>query len=167
MSVVIEKARPCDAAEILEYMKQVGGETENLTFGNEGLPFSEEEERSYLKSLENSRDGVLLVAKDNGKIVGDAGLRREVRRMGHRGDLGISVVRDYWNKGIGSMLLSEIIGFAKQNGFDIIDLQVRCDNLPAIHLYEKFGFEKIGTHPAFFKMNGKEIPFDFMFLRIK
>ncbi len=167
MSIIIEKAHPRDAAEILEYMKQVGGETDNLTFGAEGLPISVEEETAYLKSLENSRDEVMFVAKENGKIVGDAGLRREVRRMSHRGDFGIAVVKIHRNKGVGSMLLKKIIAFAKENAFDIIDLQVRCDNLPAIHLYEKFGFQKIGTHPAFFKMDGKDIPFDFMFLKIE
>ena len=33
MSIRIEKAVPSDAAKLLEYLKQVGGETDNLTFG--------------------------------------------------------------------------------------------------------------------------------------
>jgi len=48
MSISIEKAAPCDAALILEYLKQVGGETDNLTFGSEGLPFSVESEMEFI-----------------------------------------------------------------------------------------------------------------------
>jgi len=48
----------------------------------------------------------------------------------------------------------------------VLDLQVRSDNARAIHLYQKFGFQKLGTHPAFFKIENKEIPFDQMYLRI-
>ena len=69
--------------------------------------------------------------------------------------------------GIGSKLLSKIISFAKQNDFEIIDLQVRSDNLAAIHLYEKFGFQKLGSHPAFFKINDSYVPFDYMILNIQ
>lgn len=53
--------------------------------------------------------------------------------MKHRGDLGVSVLRQYWNKGIGSQLLHKVINFAKENSFEVIDLQVRSDNFSAIH----------------------------------
>ncbi len=35
---VIERARAEDAAALLDYLKIVGGETENLSFGAEGVP---------------------------------------------------------------------------------------------------------------------------------
>ena len=47
MAISIEKAVPSDAALILEYLKQVGGETDNSTYDTEGLPFSVESE-AYL-----------------------------------------------------------------------------------------------------------------------
>lgn len=167
MSITIEKATCADAAEILQYLKQIGAETDNLTFGAEGLPFTIESEAAHLRQIENSCDSIMLVAKENGKIVGDASLSRLPRRMKHRGDLGISVLKKHWNRGIGSQLLLEIINFAKQNSFEVIDLQVRSDNLSAIHLYEKFGFKKIGMHSSFFKIGSEEIAFDYMCLKIQ
>ena len=167
MNITIERAKPSDAAALLAYLKQVGGETDNLTFGAEGLPFTVEAEAEYIASMENSCDNVMLLAKINGEIVGDASLSRMPRRMSHRGDLGMAVVKEYWNQGAGRCLLAEIISFAKENGFAIIDLQVRSDNFAAIHLYEKFGFRKIGTHPAFFKMENGNIPFDYMVLELQ
>lgn len=166
MAVVIERAARSDAAAILEYLRAVGKETDNLTFGAEGLPLTAAQEEAYIAQLEGSSDGIMLLAKENGAIIGDASLSRLPRRMNHRGDLGLAVRREYWNKGIGSRLLTEIIKFAEENCFEAIELQVRSDNFAAIHLYEKFGFEKIGAHPAFFKIGNDDIPFDFMYLKI-
>ena len=167
MDIIIERAVPADAAELIEYLRQVGGETDNLTFGAEGLPFTVETEAEYLAGIQGSDDNVMLVAKDNGKIVGNASLRRLPRRMSHRGEIAISVLKEYWNCGIGKDLISKLIEFASEHDFDVIDLQVRSDNFAAIHLYEKMGFQQFGTHPAFFKMYGKEIAFNYMFLKLR
>lgn len=167
MSILIERTAPADAAALLDYLKQVGGETDNLTFGPEGLPFTVEAEADYLAQLENSRDSIMLVARENGTIIGNASLSRLPRRMGHRGDFSVSVAKSHWNKGIGTQLLTRILEFARENGFEIIDLQVRSDNLPAIHLYKKFGFQTLCTYPAFFKIDGKPIDFDYMCLHLK
>ena len=167
MGIRIKKAEPSDAAMLLEYLKQVGGETDNLTFGSEGMPFSVEAEAEFISSMENSIDNIMLLAKCDDKIIGCASLSRLPRRMKHRGDFAISVAKEYWNKGIGSQLLNNIIAFAKENKFEIIDLQVRSDNKSAIHLYEKYGFKKIGEHPAFFKISGENIKFEYMYLLLK
>ena len=164
MGIRIEKAAPSDAAMLLEYLKQVGGETDNLTFGPEGMPFSVEAEAEFIANMENSNDDIMLLAKCDEKIVGCASLSRLLRRMRHRGDFAISVAKDYWNKGIGSQLLDNMITCARENDFEVIDLQVRSDNKRAIHLYEKYGFKKIGEHPAFFKISGENISFDIMCL---
>ena len=166
MSVRIEKATPSDAAMVLEYLKQVGGETDNLTFGPEGMPFSVEAEAEFISNMENSCDDIMLLAKNDNKIVGCASLSRLSRRMKHRGDFAISVAKDYWNKGIGSKLLDHIIVFARENNFEIIDLQVRSDNKRAVYLYEKYGFKKIGEHPAFFKIGDEKISFGIMCLEL-
>lgn len=167
MNIVIEKPTREDAEAMLEYLRQIGGETDNLTFGAEGFSCTAEEEAAQIERAACSRDEVMFVAKDKGRIVGDVSLSRLPRRMRHRGDLGIAVVKDYWGCGIGSGLLGKVIEFAKENAFDVIELQVRSDNAAAIHLYEKFGFQKFGTHESFFKMGRDEIPFDYMYLKIK
>ena len=45
---VIVRAQAEDAAALLEYLKIIGGETDNLSFGPEGVPLSVEQEASYL-----------------------------------------------------------------------------------------------------------------------
>jgi len=158
----IVQARPEDAAELIEYIRQIGAETDNLSFGAEGLPFDVASEADYLRSQMDSADSVSYLARIDGRIVGDAGIERLPRRMGHRGDLGISVLKSEWGKGIGSMLMEKIIRFAAENDFDMIDLEVRSDNARAISLYERYGFRKICRYPAFFKIDGRYIDFDLM-----
>lgn len=167
MSIIIEKAKPTDAQKILEYLKQIGAETENLSFGGEGLAIAVADEEKYLAKLENSKDNIMFLAKEDGKIVGDASLTRLPRRMYHRGELGMAVLKEYWRRGIGEKLLCNIITFAKENSFEILDLQVRSDNLPAIQLYKKHGFKVLCTHPKFFKIVDNFISFDLMYLELK
>jgi hypothetical protein len=46
--ITIRKAVAADAVQLLEFMKRIGGETDNLTFGGEGLPFSVEDEYVFV-----------------------------------------------------------------------------------------------------------------------
>ena len=89
-------------------------------------------------------------------------MQRLSRRMRHRGGFGIAVAKVYWNRGVGGALLSKVVEFANENDFDIIELQVRSDNLPAIHLYEKFGFKKLFTYPGFLKIGNDYVDVDYM-----
>lgn len=50
---------------------------------------------------------------------------------------------------------------------EIIELEVRCDNKRAIHLYEKYGFIRHGTFPAFFKIGDEYIDFELMHLDLR
>ena len=54
MNITIERATAKDAAAMIEYLKQIGGETDNLTFGSEGLPITLEAEKAYIEQMENS-----------------------------------------------------------------------------------------------------------------
>ena len=166
MNITIEKAKPEDAAAILEYLKQVGSETDNLTFGAEGMPFSVEAEEEYIASLEKSDAGTMFLAKDGDLIVGVATLNRQPRRMSHRGEFGLTVRKAYWGKGIGSRLLQETIAYAKANDYATVDLEVLSENERAIRVYEKFGFKKIGCHPKHHKVGDKFNAADFMCLEL-
>ena len=89
------------------------------------------------------------------------------RRMSHRAEFGISVTKSEWGQGIGSALLQKIIDYAKEHTIELINLEVRSDNIRAIHVYEKYGFRKIGTSPAYYKMDGTYYDFDLMVLDLR
>lgn len=163
----IERAKSEDAAALLDYLKIIGGETDNLSFGAEGVPLSIEQEAAYLRGQAESKDNSQYIAKAGNEVVGTASLNRKPGRMSHRGEFGISVRKAYWGQGIASVLAEKILEFAAENNFEQLNLEVRSDNTRAIRLYEKYGFKKLCTFPAFFKLNGQYIDFDFMNLQIK
>ena len=163
---VIERVRPEDAAALLDYLKIVGGETENLSFGAEGVPLGLEVEQAYLGEQYESTDNVQYLAKVNGEIIGTASLNRKPRRMRHRGEFGISLKKAWWGCGAASALTEAVLAFAGENGFEQLNLEVRSDNIRAIRLYEKFGFRKLCTFPGFFKLHGVDIDFDLMNLEL-
>lgn len=158
----IVRAQAQDAAALLEYLKIVGGETENLSFGAEGVPLDIEAERAYLDTQVQPHKNIQLLAKANGEIIGTASLNRRQNRMSHRAEFGISVKKAWWGFGVASALTEYILDFARKTGVEQINLEVRSDNSRAIALYKKFGFRKLCTFPGFFKINGELVDFDFM-----
>ena len=88
---VIERARPEEAAALLDYLKIIGGETDNLSFGAEGVPLSLAAEQDYLRTQCDSTDHAQYFAKVDGEIIGTASLNRRSNRMSHRGVFGISL----------------------------------------------------------------------------
>ena len=163
---VIERARAEDAASLLDYLKIVGGETDNLSFGAEGVPLDLETEQAYLCAQCESADNVQYLAKAGGEIIGTASLNRKPRRMSHRGEFGISLKKAWWGCGAASALTEAVLAFAKENGFEQLNLEARSDNARAIRLYEKYGFRKLCTFPDFFKIHGESIDFDLMNLAL-
>ena len=163
---VIERARAEDAAAMLNYLKIVGGETENLSFGAEGVSLDLEAEQDHLRMQSESTDNVQYLAKVKDEIIGTASLNRKHKRMSHRGVFGISLKKAWWGCGAASALMEAILAFAKENDFEQLNLEVRSDNARAIRLYEKYGFRKLCTFPHFFKINGEYVDFDLMNLEL-
>ena len=141
-AVRIRRARPEDAGAVLDYLRRVGGETLNLTFGAEGPGLTEAEEQEYLARVAASDNSLAIVAVVGDEIVGsltlDGGRRARLR---HAGEFGISVAQAYAGQGIGKALIAYMLAWAERGGVvRKINLKVRADNEPAIRLYERMGF---------------------------
>ena len=162
----IVRAQAQDAAALLEYLKIIGGETDNLSFGPEGVPLTVEAEQSYLAMQAQSHEHIQLLAKVNGEIIGTASLNRKPNRMNHRAEFGISLKKAWWGCGASSALAEGVLAFARETGVQQVNLAVRSDNKRAIALYERLGFRKLCTFPDFFNINGELIDFDFMILSL-
>lgn len=88
-----------------------------------------------------------FVAEIDRRVVGQLGLQSEQNpRRRHVGSIGMAVHDDFAGRGVGSALLAACLDLADR-WLDLrrIELEVYTDNAPAIHLYEKFGFEREGT----------------------
>ena len=145
-----------DAHALAEYVKIVGGETDFLSYGKDTFNMSDEREARFIERFARSEKDIMLIALEDGKIVANASLEASrVARFSHRSELSITVLKEYWGRGIGSRLMEIMIDFAKEKGIELIYLEARADNERAISLYEKFGFVKKGEVDKFFKINGE------------
>jgi len=153
----IRKAKLSDAQTILDYLLVIGSESDNLTFGAEGLGYTIEEETKTIDTIRKSTNSVMLLGFIDDELVSVANLGGKNRdRMKHYATLGISVRQAYWHQGIGKAMMQKLIDFAIKNPvLEIIDLEVRSDNLHAIRLYESFGFRTVGIMPKQMKIEGK------------
>ena len=163
MDIRIVKATPADGAALLAFLKQVGGESDNLTFGSEGVPFTVEDEENYLSGIEKASHSCMLLAKCGDRIVGNVAVNGSPNeRLRHKGELAISVVKEAWGQGVGTRLMEQAILFARGAGMTVLHLAVRTDNRRAIGLYKKCGFEKIGHFPGMMIIDGQRIDYDLM-----
>ncbi|WP_026882904.1 GNAT family N-acetyltransferase [Clostridium akagii] len=153
--ITVRKVLSEDINGIMEYMKVIGGESDNLTFGAGEWDVSFENELTFIENI-NTENSVMLVAVANGEIAGSASFSAGGRsRTQHVGELGITVRKSYWNLGVGSVLLEEIITWAKStNIIRKINLRVRTDNINGIKLYRKYGFKEEGNLSRDFCING-------------
>lgn len=166
--VEIRRAIPADAEGILAHCRACGGESDNLTFGAEGVAFTVEQERAYLEGILGSDRQIYLVAVEGDEVVATAQFNAYAKpRLAHRGEISIAVRKAIWGQGVGTRLMEELLRFVRETaGAEIVSLEVRSDNARAIALYRRFGFETIGTFKGFMKIDGQDVDCDYMWLRL-
>ena len=106
---------------------------------------------SILESELKSENSKYIVAKENGEIVGFAGLwfspiDAEITN--------IVTKKTERKRGIGTLLLVKLIEMAKEEKKDNISLEVNENNVAAGILYESAGFEVVGIRKNYY--NGKD-----------
>lgn len=143
----IDEASSDDAKALVDYVEGISAESDFLGFGPGEFGISVEEEADILEGYRASHHKVYMVARIENEIVGTISFEAGSRpRMAHCGGIGMSVRKDYWNEGIGSALIDELIRWCRVGGVVTkINLRVRTDNDRAIGLYRKKGFVMEGT----------------------
>lgn len=143
VEITLREAIPADAKALLKVSRQIAKETDFLIMDEVGLGLSEELLSLQLADLYESENNLLLVALADEKIVGLASVKAAPEfTVAHIGELGISVLKEFWGIGLGSALLDEAIYWSETvSPLARLELTVQKRNERAIHLYQKFGFE--------------------------
>jgi RimJ/RimL family protein N-acetyltransferase len=145
--LLVREAAAEDAHAVLEYVEEISGESDFLSFGPGEFEITEVEEVEVLRTYHDADNQLYIIGLIDTTIVASlsfSGGRRPRHR--HSGEFGMSVRRAYWGLGIGSLMLDTFIDWAK--GTQIvkkINLRVRTDNQRAIALYARKGFVNEGT----------------------
>ncbi len=106
---------------------------------------------------DNLSDLIPIVSEYQNRIVGQAVIHKfpQQRKKGI-GELSVYVHDDFQNAGLGTALTNRVLQLAQKEKMHRIELSVVAENMIALHLYEKFGFQIEGRHrDDFYGCDGK------------
>ena len=151
----VRPAQPGDAAALVALAEAVSAEPEGWLLAD-GRPRSVADERRYLRTIERHPDATVLVAEDEGALVGRLSLSRDPHPASrHVADLGLMVAESHRRQGVGTALLDEAVAWARFAGVSKLELHVFPWNEPALGLYESFGFEREGYRRRHYLRGGE------------
>lgn len=134
-NIVVRDAIPSDAQQLTAWWND-GNVMAHAGLPN-GLGTTEEE---VIAGLGNGR----LFLEEDGRPIGEACYRPVGDGIA---EIGIKICEvDCQNRGLGRIILSMLIRYLFDNGFEKIVLDTNPNNLRAQHVYEMLGFRKVRTN---------------------
>lgn len=159
-----------DVDKFIEYLKITSDETHFMARYPEEVNIDINEQINFITTILNSDKDILISAFISGELIGSIGLTciKNHIKIKHRATLGISIKKNYWNKGLGNILMKEALNQGLKMGYEQIELGVFSNNIKAKSLYQKNGFEVWGNIKNAFKLKdgtyGDETIMGYMYL---
>ncbi len=167
--VKIRKSVLNDAEALLTIQKAVVEEGKFLiTTQEEFANNTIEQQMKWMgRILENDRE-MIFVAETDDTVVGWLVFQSSDRqRLAHTGSFGMMIHRDFRGKGIGKMLLSELLAWANAHPqIEKVCLGVFSSNHDAIALYKQMGFIEEGRKVKEIKLNAYEYIDDILMYKL-
>lgn len=150
--------RAKEAQDFWNLMNQLDHETKYMLYE----PGERQEKASDLSNIEKlildstQGDDFLLVAEDNGQLVGYISAEKgRLNRIAHSAYIVVGILKAYTNKGIGTEFFKQLHIWAAEKKVSRLELTVICENEIAKHVYEKSGFEIEGIKRRSIKLDGR------------
>ncbi len=153
--MIVRRAEPRDAGPLVELARAISAEPEGWLLADDHWR-SVAEERRYLRALRRHPWAVVLLAEEDGEVVGRLSASRDTHPASlHVADLGLMVAASHRRRGIGTALLAAAEGWAREAGIRKLELHVFPWNGPAIALYERLGYVREGYRRGHYRRNGE------------
>lgn len=137
-----------DAADMVEYLKIVMGESDFMNSYPDEITMTAEEEEKMIKGFNKSDTTLMLVVEMEGRLIASGTIIRLAKsKMRHRGNVALAVLKEFWDLGIGKKILLFLEGYAKDLGLSQIELDYYSGNNRARTLFDKIGFTETGKTP--------------------
>lgn len=149
-NALIRSPRDEDIQGVLDYLYISAGETDFiLRYPEECSQYTPEGEKALFDRVNKSDNEVMLVCLVEGKVAGNCHIAwGKQLKTRHRASVGIALLKEFWNQGIGTRLFQELIRIAEENEHILqMELDYVEGNSRARALYEKMGFRITGMKP--------------------
>lgn len=157
MNVNIRTATAEDAPAYIAFLERLDGETTFLLWEPGERNLEAESLRRKIKQADGP-EGIRLVAEEEGRIIGFLVARRGAsRRIQHRADFVVGVLRPAWGGGIATALLDRFEAWAREHGIWRLELLVMAHNDRAIALYERMGYVREGVKRSAILLDGQPV----------
>ena len=154
-TALLRSPRPGDAEALTAMIKKGWSETDFLLRSADDVAdLTVESERGWIEHGLASPDKLVILCELDGVIAGvcEIGFKTK-RKVRHRAGVGITVLKEFWNIGVGSAFFTELIAAANaREGTTIVELEFIEGNTRARALYEKFGFRIVAVLPNAIRM---------------
>ncbi|WP_421016679.1 GNAT family N-acetyltransferase [Furfurilactobacillus cerevisiae] len=152
-----------DAADLLTLLEDLKKESTTFTADPALAHLSVEEEAAQLRVMISSPQNHLMVADYGGQLIGVASIIAKNETVG---EIGVAILKSYWNEGLGSALMEEMLYWAKTaSSLTNIVLTVQLENTYAKRLYRNLGF-KVTHFDSVVNAVGDEVPAQEMTLTV-
>jgi len=162
---------PSDAEDIISFVNRTDTESRFLSREPGEFTYTVEQERDIIKrNLDDENAFWAVACVEPHGIIGNLNLNAVSwqSRYKHRATMGLAILKDFWNLGVGSAALGDAIEWLRGSKYERLELYVVADNERAVALYKKKGFVITGTRPRALKYGDGTYADDyFMSLDIK
>ena len=108
---------------------------------------------SFYDEMSNNLAKYYTAKTSDGKLVGYAGTWHIIDEAHIT---TIAVKKEFLRNHIGEAIIHKIIEDCYADGVKYLTLEVRVSNMPAIKLYEKYGFQSLGTRKGYYQDNNED-----------
>jgi len=142
-----------DAQNLVNLKRSYIKNTTTIPMNLNEYPNDATKEKEIIHEYTGSSNSILLVAEHDGKLIGNIDLTGSKRfKMQHTGMIGMGIREEWRNKGLGKLLIKEVIDWAKKSSIiELVWLDVYSSNKLGINLYKNTGFTVSGIIKGFFK----------------
>lgn len=145
-----------DAAELLNYLRKTAEETDFVLRYPDEIAMTVEQEESFIERINQSENSYMILCLVDGRHAGNCSMQfHDKRKVRHRGEVAIALVKEFWGMGIGTFMFEEMIRIAQEQGKTQLELGMVDGNGRGLALYRKMGFREYGRLPnAFHQKDG-------------
>lgn len=155
--ITIRSAEIIDAEKLLKTVTEYISNSAYIPKFPEEITLTVSQEEEWIKSFIQKENSLLIIAELEGQIIGNLDITGNSRiMMQHTAMIGMGMLSEWRNFGLGTELMKYAIEWAKENPIlELLWLQVYTENVLGYNLYKKMEFTENGIIKNYFKRNGK------------